>query len=407
MSHDARGPRKRQSSIAADAHALTIASISASESSVTPLPWLTRWTVTPCSAAASITAARGSGPSTDGISTRYAPPSENRAALEGGRQPAASPSPSSASATLANSPFSEISDTDPAPRTISGTDGPCRGRLTLGLEIVTRSRTAPAPAIAGRLVPALRRGLELLEAVGGSERAPSAADLAASLDLPRTTVHELLRTLVSLRYLEELPGAPRHYRLGIKPFELGNVYAAGLDLAREGHRAAQRIAEQCQETVHVAIRDGRDVIYVAKVDSTHPVRMVSATGRRLPAHVTAVGKMLLSAVPDEELEELYPDATLEPMTPDSITDREELRHVLAQVRRDGVAWDECESNAAVNCVAAPVFDHSADMVAAMSISVPTVRWSARQAARYAQLVRRGATDLSARLGYTHRHGDGR
>jgi IclR family transcriptional regulator, KDG regulon repressor len=256
-------------------------------------------------------------------------------------------------------------------------------------------------------VPALRRGLEILEAVGRSERPPSAADLAATLDLPRTTAHELLRTLVALRYLEELPGAPRHYRLGIKPFELGNVYAAGLDLAREGRRAAERVAEQCQETVHVAIRDGTDVIYVAKVDSTHPVRMVSATGRRLPAHVTAVGKMLLSAVPDLELDELYPEPTLEPMTPDSINDRDELRHVLAQVRRDGVAWDECESNAAVNCVAAPVFDHSGRMVAAMSISVPTVRWSARQAARYEQLVRRGASELSARLGYSHPANGGR
>jgi IclR family transcriptional regulator, KDG regulon repressor len=249
------------------------------------------------------------------------------------------------------------------------------------------------------VVPALRRGLEILEAVGGSEHPPSAADLAAALDLPRTSVHELLRTLVSSGYLEELPGAPRHYRLGIKPFELGNVYAAGLDLAREGRRAAQRVAEQCQETVHVAIRDGTDVIYVAKVDSTHPVRMVSATGRRLSAHVTAVGKMLLSTVPDEELDELYPEPALEPMTPDSITERDELRHVLDQVRRDGVAWDECESNAAVNCVAAPVFDHRGRMIAAMSISVPTVRWSARQAARYEQLVRRGARDLSARLGY--------
>ena len=144
------------------------------------------------------------------------------------------------------------------------------------------------------------------------------------------------------------------------------------------------------------------MIYVAKIDSTHSVRMVSATGRRLPAHVTAVGKMLLSAVPESELDELYPGPTLEGMSPDSIRDPDELRQVLAEVRRDGTAWDECESNANVNCVAAPVYDHSDEMVAAMSISVPTVRWSASQAARYAQLVRRGARELSARLGHTPR-----
>jgi IclR family transcriptional regulator, KDG regulon repressor len=250
------------------------------------------------------------------------------------------------------------------------------------------------------LVPALRRGLEILERVGAVERPPSAAELARSLELPRTTVHELLRTLVSLHYLDEVGGAPRRYRLGIKPFELGNVYAAGLDLAREGRRAAERVAAECQETVHVAIRDGADVIYVAKVDSTHPVRMVSATGRRLPAHVTAVGKMLLSAVPDNELEALYPDeGDLPGLTPHSIRSREELRRALEDVRRDRVAWDECESNAAINCVAAPIHDDGGAMVAAMSISVPTVRWSAAHASRYAELVRRGATDLSERLGH--------
>jgi DNA-binding IclR family transcriptional regulator len=154
--------------------------------------------------------------------------------------------------------------------------------------------------------------------------------------------------------------------------------------------------------VHVAIRDGADVIYVAKVDSTHPVRMVSATGRRLPAHVTAVGKMLLSAVSDTELEALYPNPDLPGLTPHSIRGREQLRRALADVRRDRVAWDECESNTAVNCVAAPVYDAAGAMVAAMSISVPTVRWSAAHASRYGELVRRGAADLSARLGHAPR-----
>ena len=78
-------------------------------------------------------------------------------------------------------------------------------------------------------------------------------------------------------------------------------------------------------------------------------------------------------MPDDELDDLYPDATLEPLTPDSITDREELRHVLAQVRRDGVAWDECESNAAVNCVAAPVFDHRGDPIGAVGVVGPVER----------------------------------
>src|SRR5438876_8015420 len=131
-----------------------------------------------------------------------------------------------------------------------------------------------------RQVPALARGLDILEFARSAGQPPSAAELTRGLGLPRTTVHELIQTLVARAYLDELPGAPRRYRLGVRLFELGNVYAAGLDLAREGRAAAEAVAAECQETVHVAIRDGTDVIYIAKVDSTHPVRMVSSTGGR-------------------------------------------------------------------------------------------------------------------------------
>jgi IclR family KDG regulon transcriptional repressor len=100
------------------------------------------------------------------------------------------------------------------------------------------------------------------------------------------------------------------------------------------------------------------------------------------------------------LEALYGHgASLPAMTPQSIRSLDELRRVLADARRDGRAWDECESNPAVNCVAAPVWDHAGAMVAAMSISVPIVRWSAAHAVRYADLVGREAAALSERLGH--------
>jgi DNA-binding IclR family transcriptional regulator len=251
-----------------------------------------------------------------------------------------------------------------------------------------------------RLVPALSRGLDILEHVGRSSRPPSSAELATQLALPRTTMHELVTTLVSRDYLQEVPGAPRRYRLGVRTFELGNVYATGLDLAREGRRAAQNVGALCAETVHVAVRDGTEVVYVAKVDSTHSVRMVSAVGAHLPAHVTAAGKMLLSAVPDQELYALYPaDRPLTAMTERSLRSADALHRELMRVHAEGVAWDYSESNVAVNCVAAPVYDHAGLMVAALSISAPTIRWNDDDARRYAELARAGAQTLSRALGY--------
>jgi DNA-binding IclR family transcriptional regulator len=152
--------------------------------------------------------------------------------------------------------------------------------------------------------------------------------------------------------------------------------------------------------VHVAVLEGRDVFYIARVDSTHPVRMVSAVGRRLPAHCTGVGKMLLSSLTPDAIDVLYPPGTpLETMTPKSISSRSRLASALSRIRRAGLSFDEGESTTDVNCVAAGVRDHTGRMVAAMSISVPSTRWDAAARATLPTLVQEGAERLSQSLGF--------
>lgn len=250
-----------------------------------------------------------------------------------------------------------------------------------------------------RSVPAVSRALDILELflTDGNLSAP---EITARLGLPRTTVHELVNTLVERDYLIAEAGAPTRYRLGIRLFQLGGHFADRLDFTHEAQDVAADVAAACDETVHVALLDGSDVVYVAKVDSTHPVRMVSAVGRRLPAHCTAVGKVLLSAVSPEAFEARYPRGRALPaMTPHSITSPARLRQALAEVREAGVAYDDCESNEAVRCVAAGVYDGAGHMVAGMSISVPTVRWNDQRRAEWTELVRHGAAALSRRLGH--------
>jgi IclR family transcriptional regulator, KDG regulon repressor len=251
----------------------------------------------------------------------------------------------------------------------------------------------------GRAVPAVSRALDILELF--LERPTlSAPQITDALGLPRTSVHELVTTLVDRGYLDATAGAPIRYRLGMRLFQLGGQFADRLDLVHEAQEAAANVALACDETVHVAVLDGTYVVYIAKVDSTHPVRMVSAVGRRLPAHCTAVGKMLLSGLSLEALDAHFPRGqTLTGMTPHSITSAAKLRNHLATVREDGVAYDDCESNEAVRCVAAPVYDHGGSIVAAMSISVPTIRWTDERQAEWTKLVRDGAETFSRRLGH--------
>jgi DNA-binding IclR family transcriptional regulator len=128
--------------------------------------------------------------------------------------------------------------------------------------------------------------------------------------------------------------------------------------------------------------------------------MVSAVGRRLPAHCTAVGKVLLSGVPEEDLVRRYGTAKALPaMTAHSIRSFRALAAELDQVRVKGLAFDHCESNPDVCCVGAPVFDHSGAMVAGMSVSVPTSRVDETWPGRLADLVSQGAHELSRRLGF--------
>jgi len=251
----------------------------------------------------------------------------------------------------------------------------------------------------GRTVPALSRALDIME-LFLDRPTLSAPQITERLSLPRTTVHELVGTLVERAYLVPVGGQPIRYRLGMRVFQLGASFADHLDLAREAQDVAHEVAAGCDETVHIAILDGADVVYIAKVDRTHPVRMVSAVGRRLPAHCTAVGKMLLSGLRPEALDARYPRGQALPaMTPNSISSPSRLRTHLATIRSEGLAYDDCESNDAVRCVAAPVYDHSGEMVAAMSISVPTMRWTEQRRIEWSQLVREGAATLSGRLGH--------
>lgn len=259
-----------------------------------------------------------------------------------------------------------------------------------------------------RLVPALARGLDVLGLLGDG-RARSVPEITEALGLPRTTVHELVKTLVVTGYVESLGQQQTgyvqadhrlQYRLGVRVFELGASYEASLDLAQIGHREAEAVGARCQETVHVAVLDRTDIVYIAKVNSTHAVQMVSAVGRRLPAHVTAVGMAMLAHLPEETFNSWYPPGTSLPvLTPSSLDSSDLLRATCADVRENGFAFDHEGSTPGVCCVAAPIRGRSGAVSAAISISVPIQRWNQARAEELVGLVRSSADRISRRIGY--------
>lgn len=249
-----------------------------------------------------------------------------------------------------------------------------------------------------RKVPAVNKALDVLELFSAGNGALSASQIGSVLKLPRSTLHELLATLVNRSYLTLDRPSGFHYQLGRRLFELGGAYASSIDLFREANEVSRQVSQESGETVHVAILDGSDVIYIAKADSSRVVRMVSAVGRRLPAHASAVGKVLLAALPNNKVVAAFKGKQLERFTPNTIVSLPALIQVLEKVRVQGLAYDTGEETPDVQCIAAPIRDASGAVAAAMSISVPSFRLSASRRHELEAVLKAGAAELSGRLG---------
>jgi DNA-binding IclR family transcriptional regulator len=227
----------------------------------------------------------------------------------------------------------------------------------------------------------------------------SLSEICAALAIPKSSGHALLMTLMERGYLRE-GRRERTYRLGPAIFEIGSAYIGSTDLVGDGQAIVRETARACDETVHLAVLDNADVLYVAKEEGTGSMRMVSAVGKRFPAHGTGVGKMLLSDLDATELARRFPDGMqLAKLTAHTITDRAALRAELAAIHARGYAFDHEESTPGLCCVAAPVYQANGRMAAAMSIAVPSVRFTAARREELLQLLLTQTRRLSVILGY--------
>jgi IclR family KDG regulon transcriptional repressor len=251
-----------------------------------------------------------------------------------------------------------------------------------------------------RLTPAVLRTLDILELFLDDSAPLSAPDVVRKTGLPRTSVHELLATLVAREYLQkdEVTGT---FRLGVRLLQLGNAYSARFDMLSAANDVAREVAASSGETVSVALLERGDVFYLAKIESHDNLRLPSSIGQRLPANVTGLGKALLAYASPQSLAARFSDPdNLPRMTEHSIGTLTELEEELARIRDRGVAFENEESTPHIRCAAAPVRDGSGAVVAAISISVSTARWEQHPEDHWVDLVRNGAAHFSALLGFS-------
>ena len=240
-------------------------------------------------------------------------------------------------------------------------------------------------------VQSVSRAFDVLEAL--AEDGPmSLSQLAVAIDLPLTTVHRLIGSLTTLGYV--VADSTKQYSLAPRLMHLGE--RAGRMLSRWAVPHLTTVVEEVGETANLAMLDGDRVVYVAQVQSGHSMRMFMEVGRRVQAHCTAVGKVLLARMPAEEVAAMARRSGLPTQTEHTLTTLPELTAALDQARTNGYALDEGEQEVGVRCVAVPVTGTT--MPLAISVSGPAPRMTDDLVSRAVPVLTSAAASLAAELG---------
>ncbi|MGI8518268.1 MAG: IclR family transcriptional regulator [Acidimicrobiia bacterium] len=244
----------------------------------------------------------------------------------------------------------------------------------------------------------VRNAARILKAFTVDHKAYGVTELARALGLSTSTVHRLLTTL-EIEHLIEKDHRIGKYRLGLAVYDLAAAVAPGFDLSEALLPPMTILRNRTGETVQVAVLDGRQVVYIERLDSPHTLRFFAEKqGRRNWAHCTSTGKVLLAFLAATDRERLFDGWILEPLTPRTITDLGKLTAELERVRDLGFAENNGESDLAVLSIGAPIRDATGQVIAALSLAGPVSRMEAeRTSLRHS--VTSAAAVASRRLGF--------
>lgn len=264
---------------------------------------------------------------------------------------------------------------------------------------MTVRTAAPGEASPDRTTLAsVRNAARVLRAFSRAGQELGITELSRQLGLGKSTVHRLVTTLTAERLLER-GSTPGRYRLGLVLYELGSNVTEHVDLHQAALPVIATLRHETGEMVHVAVLDGLEVVYVERLESRNLLPIFRQVGHRLPAHWTSSGKILLAALPPDELgrrlEEWRPVA----QTPWTITDKGRLLSELTEVGRRGWAQNNEEGHRGIVSVGAPIRGRDGTVMAAVSVVGDSARMRTMMR-RATTLVLESARLISRRLGYT-------
>lgn len=219
---------------------------------------------------------------------------------------------------------------------------------------------------------ATSRVLDILEQLAANPEGLTLTEIAESINAPKSSIFPMVHTMSERKFILENKYTSK-YTIGISSFCVGESYSSNKSTLQFINSEMETIVSHTGEICQMGILDGGDVLYIAKVDSSEPIRLLSHVGKRLPAYCTALGKALLSDSSIEQIKKYYPNG-LKAYNERTINNFDDLWNQILEIKKTNVAYEKSEYSIDIRCVAVPLVAENR-IIAALSISMPSYRAS--------------------------------
>ena len=247
------------------------------------------------------------------------------------------------------------------------------------------------------IIQSVERALKILDLFDEYTSELKITEISQQMNMNKSTVHSLLKTLQKHHYIQQ-DEANGKYKLGLKLFERGNLALLTLDIRSVARKYLIELSRRTGHTLHLVVLDGKEGVYIDKIEGTSgPVRH-SKIGRRAPIHSTGVGKALAAFIPEEELNKLLIGYVFEKRTENTILTQFDYLQELEKIREKGYAIDAEENEPGITCLAVPIRDMTRQVIAAFSISMPTPQMN-EQSETIVSLMSEAGNKISKELGF--------
>jgi DNA-binding IclR family transcriptional regulator len=230
-----------------------------------------------------------------------------------------------------------------------------------------------------------------------SESRLSLGEISRRLDIPKSTAHNLLNTLLSQSYIEKVEGD--QYALGTAPLALTQNIRVNVEIRDPAAPILRKLADYTHETVYLTIKDGDYALYIYAVESPQRLLARTAIGDRVPLHCTSVGKAILAYLPEDEIESITERVGLPSFTENTLDNLDDLNEELAKTRQRSYSLDVEEHELNTFCIGAPVFDRKGQVIGACSISGASPAIVGDRLDDLSVHVTDAAQEISRRMGY--------